>query len=174
MQQGAGGLGSARRRSARPGIPHYFLGADHQGRDVMARLLYGGRNSLLIGITSALICCLLATDDRDRRGVLRRAHRRRPLAPVDVSGRSPSTCSRSASRRCSSLERPLARPDDVQAESLWLPTLIIALVYIPYVARPIRGQVLSAREGVRRGRDRQGASDWRLICTRSCRTCSRS
>ncbi len=25
---------------------HYFLGADGQGRDVMARLLYGGRNSL--------------------------------------------------------------------------------------------------------------------------------
>ena len=42
-------------------LHHYFLGADDQGRDVMARLLYGGRNSLLIGIASALICCLLAT-----------------------------------------------------------------------------------------------------------------
>ena len=31
-------------------IHHYFLGADNQGRDVAARLLYGGRNSLLIGI----------------------------------------------------------------------------------------------------------------------------
>ncbi len=30
---------------------HYFLGADNQGRDVAARLLYGGRNSLLIGIS---------------------------------------------------------------------------------------------------------------------------
>ncbi|MEO9174331.1 MAG: ABC transporter permease, partial [Gaiellales bacterium] len=40
---------------------HFFLGADGQGRDVMARLLYGGRNSLLIGATSALICCILAT-----------------------------------------------------------------------------------------------------------------
>ena len=27
----------------------------------MARLLYGGRNSLIIGIGSALICCFLAT-----------------------------------------------------------------------------------------------------------------
>src|SRR5437764_13557934 len=41
-------------------VRHYFLGADSQGRDVMARLLYGGRNSLLIGATSALLCCLIA------------------------------------------------------------------------------------------------------------------
>src|SRR5215472_10452673 len=29
-------------------VTSYFLGADGQGRDVAARLLYGGRNSLLI------------------------------------------------------------------------------------------------------------------------------
>ena len=28
----------------------YFLGADSNGRDIMVRLLYGGRNSLLIGV----------------------------------------------------------------------------------------------------------------------------
>ena len=32
------------------------------------------------------------------------------------------------------------------AGSLWLPTLIIGVVYVPYVARPVRGQVLSVRE----------------------------
>ncbi|HYX85153.1 MAG TPA: hypothetical protein VE777_09310, partial [Gaiellales bacterium] len=42
-------------------IHHYFLGADAQGRDVAARLLYGGRNSLEIGIGSAVIACLIAT-----------------------------------------------------------------------------------------------------------------
>ncbi len=42
-------------------VHHYFLGADGQGRDVMARLLYGGRSSLLIGITSAIIACGVAT-----------------------------------------------------------------------------------------------------------------
>ena len=40
---------------------NYFLGADGQGRDVAARLLYGGRNSLLIGISAALLTCLLGT-----------------------------------------------------------------------------------------------------------------
>ena len=42
-------------------IHHYFLGADSQGRDVAARMLYGGRNSLIIGLASAAICCLIAT-----------------------------------------------------------------------------------------------------------------
>src|SRR5262245_1269676 len=39
----------------------YFLGADNQGRDVMARLLYGGRNSLLIAGASTIITLLAAT-----------------------------------------------------------------------------------------------------------------
>jgi peptide/nickel transport system permease protein len=34
----------------------------------------------------------------------------------------------------------------VNPTSLWVPTLIIAVVYVPYVFRPIRGQVLSVRE----------------------------
>ncbi len=38
----------------------YFLGADENGRDVMVRLLYGGRNSLLIGVTAALITTIVA------------------------------------------------------------------------------------------------------------------
>ena len=42
-------------------VHHYFLGADAQGRDVAARVLYGGRSSLEIGIGSAVIACLIAT-----------------------------------------------------------------------------------------------------------------
>ena len=34
-------------------------------------------------------------------------------------------------------------PLHVRASSLWLPTLIIAFIFLPYVYRPIRGQVLS-------------------------------
>ena len=48
-------------------------------------------------------------------------------------------------------------PITIPAGSLWMPILIIGLVYVPYVARPIRGEVLSLRaEGVRPGRDRPG------------------
>jgi peptide/nickel transport system permease protein len=37
-------------------------------------------------------------------------------------------------------------PITIGAGSLWLPILITALVYVPYVARPLRGQVMSLRE----------------------------
>ena len=37
----------------------FFLGADSEGRDVMVRLLYGGRNSLLIGVAAALATIVL-------------------------------------------------------------------------------------------------------------------
>ncbi|TIP32795.1 MAG: ABC transporter permease subunit, partial [Mesorhizobium sp.] len=36
-------------------------------------------------------------------------------------------------------------PIEIQSGSLWLPIIIIGVVYIPYVARPIRGQVLALR-----------------------------
>src|SRR6266571_7446734 len=42
-------------------VHHYFLGADALGRDVAARLLYGGRSSLIIGIGSAVLCCAAAS-----------------------------------------------------------------------------------------------------------------
>src|SRR5436309_9219554 len=38
----------------------YFFGADELGRDVGTRLLYGGRNSLEIGITAAVITTAVA------------------------------------------------------------------------------------------------------------------
>jgi peptide/nickel transport system permease protein len=36
-------------------------------------------------------------------------------------------------------------PIEIESGSLWLPVIIIGIVYVPYVARPIRGQVLSLR-----------------------------
>ena len=38
----------------------FFLGADRNGRDIMVRLLYGGRNSLVIGVVAALITTILS------------------------------------------------------------------------------------------------------------------
>ena len=148
---------------------HYFLGADDQGRDVAARLLYGGRNSLMIGTAAALITCLLRDHHRHPRRLLRRRPRRRPLASASTSsGRSPSTCSRSASRRCSLTQRPLARPGrhPSRGASL-LPILIIGIVYIPYVARPIRGEVLSLRQReFVEAAEGLGASTWRRALER--------
>jgi peptide/nickel transport system permease protein len=55
-------------------------------------------------------------------------------------------------------------PIRVQASSLWLPTLIIAFIFLPYVFRPVRGHVLavSEKEYVEAA-IAQGASGWRLV-----------
>src|SRR5207237_2566871 len=60
IQQGGGALGIGEIPIGPTWHSYYFLGADNQGRDVMARVLYGGRASLQIGAASAVICCLLA------------------------------------------------------------------------------------------------------------------
>src|SRR2546423_15245676 len=71
MQQGGGAL----RLGETPigptwDVHHYFLGADAQGRDVAARLLYGGRNSLLIRPAAPRLSSLLAAGLPPPPGVL--------------------------------------------------------------------------------------------------------
>ena len=60
IQQGGGALGIGETPIGATWHSNYFIGADNQGRDVMARVLYGGRSSLQIGVASAVICCLIA------------------------------------------------------------------------------------------------------------------
>jgi peptide/nickel transport system permease protein len=147
MVQGTGGLGlGVTPIGPTWDIRHYFLGADNQGRDVAARMLYGGRNSLLIGIASAAICCFLATVlalfagfyGGVTDGILSRLFDLIWAFPVFLAAISISTVA---------LTRGIViGPITIHADSLWLPILIISLIYVPYVARPIRGEVLSVRE----------------------------
>jgi peptide/nickel transport system permease protein len=60
LQQGGGTLGIGVVPIGPTWHSNYFIGADNQGRDVMARVLYGGRASLAIGVGSAVLCCLAA------------------------------------------------------------------------------------------------------------------
>jgi peptide/nickel transport system permease protein len=55
-------------------------------------------------------------------------------------------------------------PIHLDASSLWLPTMIIAFIYLPYVYRPVRGHVLSVTEKeFVEAAVAQGASNMRLI-----------
>src|SRR6201994_256109 len=47
--------GSMIRRLRHIGTPNYPLGTDELGRDMLARLIYGGRLSLVIGIFSGIL-----------------------------------------------------------------------------------------------------------------------
>jgi peptide/nickel transport system permease protein len=123
-------------------VHHYFLGADNQGRDVMARLLYGGRNTLLIGVSSALICCVVAALLGVLSGYFGGVVDSVLSWFLDVIWAFPVyllAISLSVVLLTNGLR---LGPVTVGAGSIWLPVLIIAAVYVPYVARPVRGQVL--------------------------------
>lgn len=142
----------------------YFLGADSQGRDVFARLLYGGRTSLFIGFTSAIICCVIASLMGLASGyfggtidwVISRLFDIVWAFPVYLLAISLSVI-----LLTSGLNIGIVR---LQPGSLFLPILIIAAVYVPYVGRPIRGLVLSlkAREFIQAAIG-AGASDWHIL-----------
>jgi peptide/nickel transport system permease protein len=145
-------------------LHHYFLGADGQGRDVMARLLYGGRNSLLIGVSSAVLACALATVLGVAAGyfggvldaVLSRLFDVVWAFPVYLLAISLSVVLLTSGLQIG--------PVNISGSSLWLPILIIAVIYVPYIGRPLRGQVMSLR-----GRDfiqagvGIGGSDFRIL-----------
>jgi peptide/nickel transport system permease protein len=46
-------------RFAPPGTPGHILGTDQQGRDMLARLIWGGRVSLIIGVVPTLLASAL-------------------------------------------------------------------------------------------------------------------
>jgi peptide/nickel transport system permease protein len=147
-------------------VHHYFLGADELGRDVMARLLYGGRSSLIIGIGSAVICCLFATVTALIAGFFGGVTDSLLSRLMDVIWAFPVFLfAITVSTELLTLPHGLAvGPVHIVAASLWLPTLIIAFIYVPYVYRPVRGQVLTVvRKEYVEAAISQGASNLRLI-----------
>lgn len=143
IAQNASGLGST------PIGPtwtrRYFLGSDTQGRDVAARLLYAGRTSLIVGIGAALLTAVVATVVALVAGyfgswtdsIISRLLDLLWAFPVYLLAISLSTALL--------LQGLKVGPINVNPASLWLPILIIAVIYVPYLARPIRGEVLTLR-----------------------------
>jgi peptide/nickel transport system permease protein len=124
----------------------YFLGADENGRDIMVRLLYGGRNSLTIGIVAALMTTVLSIV----LGMLAGFFRGRTDAAIrgllDVMWSFPVIILGVALGVSLALGGLQLGPINIPGDSLAIPIFVIGLVYVPYMARPVRGQVLSLRE----------------------------
>jgi peptide/nickel transport system permease protein len=125
---------------------HFFLGADNQGRDVAARVLYGGRSSLMIGIGAAFMACLLATLVGLAAGFFGGITDAALSRLMDLIWAFPVYLLAISLATVLLTQGLKVGPIDVDPASLWLPTVIIGLVYVPYVARPVRGQVLSVRQ----------------------------
>ena len=130
-----------------PGLRgEYLLGADANGRDLMVRILYGGRTSLIVGIASALLCTLLAL-------LL-------ALPSGYFGGRTDAWISRTLDLIWSfpvyllavALSATLVvggldlGPVHISSTSLLIPIAVIAVVFVPYIARPIRAEVLALRD----------------------------
>jgi peptide/nickel transport system permease protein len=124
----------------------FFLGADRNGRDIMVRLLYGGRNSLFIGITAALITAFLSIVLGVVSGYFRGGTDTVIRALLDVMWSFPVIILGTALGVALALGGLKIGPIQIAGDSLAIPILIIGLVYVPYMARPVRGQVLSLRE----------------------------
>jgi peptide/nickel transport system permease protein len=130
-----------------PGLHgRYLLGADQNGRDVMVRLLYGGRTSIYIGVVAAIVTTVFAVLVGLLCGyyrgwidaILSRVMDVVWAFPVLLLGIALGTALALGGLKIGALV--------VAGDSLWIPILIIGLVYVPYMARPIRGEILALRE----------------------------
>lgn len=122
----------------------FFLGADSRlGRDEMVRLMYGGRTSLFIGVVSGLITTLLAVVLGLLAGyyggwvdaVIARA--------LDILWSFPVLLLGIALGVALAVGGLKIGPIEISGGSIWIPILIIGVVSVPYMARPIRGEVLA-------------------------------
>ena len=139
---------------------HYFFGADSNGRDLAVRLLYGGRTSLIIGGIATVIIIIFGTLVGLLCGYFRGIADMilRPLMeliwsfPVVILGVALGTA------------LALGGIGPVKGNSIFIPGFIIGVVYIPYLGKPIRGEVLRLREQdfVEAARV-QGMGSWRIM-----------
>jgi peptide/nickel transport system permease protein len=139
---------------------HYFFGADTNGRDLAVRLLYGGRTSLLIGGIATLIIIVFGTLIGLVSGYAR--------GPVDAVLRWLMELVWSFPPVILGVVVGTALAfggiGPIKGNSILIPTFIIGGIYIPYLGKPIRGEVLRLREQDFVDAARvQGLSPWRIM-----------
>ena len=125
----------------------FFFGADGRlGRDEMVRLMYGGRTSLLIGFASALLTTIFAVILALVAGYYRGWVDGAISRLLEVMWAFPVLLLAIALGITLSIGGLHILFISIPSGSIWLPILIIAGVYVPYMARPLRGEILALRE----------------------------
>jgi peptide/nickel transport system permease protein len=125
----------------------FFLGADGRlGRDEMVRLMYGGRTSLQIGITAALIATILAVVLALLAGYFRGWVDGLIARTLDTIWSLPVFLIGLALGIALAVGGLKIGPLELSSGSIWNPILVISIFTVPYIARPIRGQVLALSE----------------------------
>lgn len=124
----------------------FFMGADSLGRDLVTRVLYGTGNSLFIGLTAALIICVVGGVLGTLGGyfggwvdtVISRILDIVWAFPFYVLAISLATVLLVADIHIGEFR--------VNPGSLWIPILVIAYVFLPFVGRPARAVAMSLRK----------------------------
>src|SRR5919108_457976 len=124
----------------------FFLGADQNGRDIAVRLLYGGRNSLEIGAIATAITISLAILAGGVAGYYPGPLDPRVSRMLDLIWAYPVVLLGIALGTSLALGGLNLGLFTLHGNSLLVPALVIGFVYVPYVAKPVRAQVLSLRE----------------------------
>ncbi len=125
----------------------FFLGADGRlGRDEMVRLMYGGRTSIFICLMAALITTLLAIVLGLLAGYYRGWVDAGISRVLEILWAFPVLLLGIALGTALAVGGLQLGPVSISGSSIWIPILVIGVVYTPYMARPLRGEVLALRE----------------------------
>ena len=111
----------------------HLLGTDAIGRDIFARLVFGGRTSLLVGLLSTLISCLLGVPLGILAGYLRGRVETAVMRTADIFMSFPSIVI-------------ILVLVSVLGPSVWSVTLVIGVLGWTQFARLIYGSVLSVTQ----------------------------
>jgi peptide/nickel transport system permease protein len=134
-----------------PPARQFPLGTDHLGRDMLSRLLYGGRISLMVSFIANTIAAVVGTFIGLIAGYYRGAIDTILMRLTDVLLAFPAIL---LALGLGSVLRP----------SIQTVIIILSIVTWPTLARLVRGQVLTVRERAFVESSRSfGATDWHII-----------
>lgn len=123
-----------------PSAAHIF-GTDHIGRDILARVLYGGRYSMIIGLFSMLIALLFGAIIGSIAAVVRKSLAELIMRILDVIMAVPGIAMAAVTVLV------FGRTLQASGNAVGLVVVIIAsiaFVYIPQLARIVRANVIAA------------------------------
>jgi peptide/nickel transport system permease protein len=123
----------------------YFIGSDENGRDLAVRLLYGARTTLMIGGGSVLLTLLLAVPLAFAAGYLGGRTDAVISRVLDLIWSFPALLLGVLLSTAITLNGAQIGPVTIASGSKLIPLVVIGLVYVPYMTRPLRGQVMALR-----------------------------
>jgi peptide/nickel transport system permease protein len=123
----------------------YLLGADENGRDLAVRLLYGARTTLVIGFGAVLLTLLLSVPLGLAAGYLGGRTDTLISRLLDLLWSFPALLLGVLLSTAISHSGAQIGPVTIDPGAKLIPVIVIGLVYVPYMTRPLRGQVMSLR-----------------------------